>query len=237
MTNIATNIQRVLHRIHSVAKDSERDPENIALLAVSKRQSVDSIEAAFREGLTRFGENYLQEALDKTKQLSHLPIEWHFIGPVQSNKTIGLAENFDWVHTVERKKIARRLNDQRPEHLPPLQICLQVNIDGDPNKAGISPKAAAELALYVADLPRLQLRGLMCIPANSGISETRAAFAALAELQKKLRSTSPRLTNLDTLSMGMSGDLETAIGEGATIVRIGTDIFGPRPGTTPKPEH
>ena len=228
MTDIATNIDKVLQRIRAAADISGRTPDKISLLAVSKRQSTSKVEAAFRKGLTHFGENYLQESLDKIQKLANLPIEWHFIGPVQSNKTRKLAENFDWVHTIDRLKTARRLNDQRPEHLPPLQICLQVNIDGDPNKTGISPEEAGQLALELACLPRLQLRGLMCIPARTDAVGSQVAFTALADLQKQLQNTSPRLANLDTLSMGMSEDLEVAIGAGATIVRIGTDIFGPR---------
>jgi pyridoxal phosphate enzyme (YggS family) len=182
------------------------------------------IRAAASLGLSQFGENYLQEALEKMAALTDLPLTWHFIGPMQSNKTRAIAEHFDWVHSIDRLKIARRLSEQRPPHLPPLQVCLQVNVSGEASKSGVSPGALAELAAAVSELPGLRLRGLMAIPAaTEDLTAQHAAFASLRRAMASLQ-----MPALDTLSMGMSGDLEAAIAEGATIVRVGTDIFGPR---------
>lgn len=198
------------------------------LLAVSKTRPPEDIRAAYAAGLRDFGESYLQEAVGKIARLSDLPLTWHFIGPIQSNKTRLIAEHFQWVHSVDREKIARRLSEQRPEGLPPLQVCLQVNISGEENKSGCNPGDMAALATAVAALPGLTLRGLMAIPAATPVqSEQRAAFARLRSAFEELK---PEFPSLDTLSMGMSGDLEAAIAEGATLVRVGTAIFGPRSG-------
>lgn len=201
----------------------DREPATVGLLAVSKTQPAAAIRDAFAAGLRDFGENYLQEALDKQAELDDLPLTWHFIGPIQSNKTKAIAEHFDWVHSVNRLKIAQRLSDQRPEALPPLNICLQVNVSGEASKSGCAPQEVQQLARAITALPRLRLRGLMCIPAPSeDPAEQRAAFARLRQLRDELA------LDLDTLSMGMSQDLEAAIAEGATWVRIGTALFGAR---------
>ncbi len=200
-----------------------REPATVGLLAVSKTQPAAAIRDAFAAGLRDFGENYLQEALDKQAELSELPLTWHFIGPIQSNKTKSIAEHFDWVHSVDRLKIAQRLSDQRPAELSPLNICLQVNVSGEASKSGCAPEELLQLAQAVAAMPQLRLRGLMCIPAPSeDPAEQRAAFARLRALRDELP------LPLDTLSMGMSQDLEAAIAEGATWVRIGTALFGAR---------
>jgi pyridoxal phosphate enzyme (YggS family) len=198
------------------------------LLAVSKTRPADAIRQAAAAGVEHIGENYLREALDKMGQLQDLELCWHFIGPIQSNKTRAIAEHFDWVHSIDRAKIARRLNEQRPADLPPLQVCLQVNISGEDSKSGAAPADIRELAAVVESLPKLTLRGLMAIPAaTDNPQQQRQAFAALRELLEHLQ---PEHLHMDTLSMGMSADLEAAIAEGATIVRVGTDIFGPRDG-------
>lgn len=215
---IAERLQAVRERIASAARAAGRAPESIALLAVSKRQPLEAIRAARAAGQRAFGENYLQEALDKLESLADLDCEWHFIGRLQSNKTRPVAENFDWVHTVDRAKLARRLNEQRPAGLTPLNVCLQVNIDDDPAKGGCAPADTAELAAQVRELPQLKLRGLMCVPHAD--RDPAAAFTALAALGREL--------DVDTLSMGMSGDLEAAVAAGSTMLRIGTAIFGPR---------
>ncbi len=220
------NIDSVLQRVRLAEEKYQRESHGCALLAVSKTRPAEDLRQAFELGLHAFGENYVQEALDKIQALRDLAIQWHFIGPIQSNKTRAIAEHFDWVHSVERIKIARRLNDQRPAELPPLEICLQVNISGEQRKSGAAPEALDELVAEVQTLPRLRLRGLMAIPAASDdFEQQRQAFARLRQLLEKLREHAPQL---DTLSMGMSGDLEAAIAEGATLVRVGTDIFGPR---------
>ncbi|MEM0953442.1 MAG: YggS family pyridoxal phosphate-dependent enzyme [Pseudomonadota bacterium] len=225
-TTIAQNIAKLRDRIRIAAQNCGRDPDSVTLLAVSKTRPPAAVRAAAAAGLHDIGENYLQEALKKVQALTSLNLRWHFIGPLQSNKTRDVATHFAWVHSVDRLKIAKRLNDQRPSSMPPLNVCLQVNISSETSKAGLAPADVAALARDVAALPRLCLRGLMAIPAppDSGANE-RAPFAALRELQGSLLSEHP---HLDTLSMGMSGDMEAAIAEGATIVRIGTDIFGPR---------
>jgi pyridoxal phosphate enzyme (YggS family) len=222
--DIIANISEVRARIASAAKSADRDPKQVTLLAVSKTQPASAIRAAFNAGLSQFGENYVQEALVKMVELQELPIEWHFIGPLQSNKTRAVAEHFDWVHSVDRLKIAQRLSDQRPQELPPLQVCLQVNISGEDSKSGASPEEALALALAMQALPRLTLRGLMAIPAAQS-DDPAKPFASLAALMATL---SKEIPQLDTLSMGMSADLAPAISQGATIVRVGTDLFGAR---------
>lgn len=223
MSTIAKNIAKAGTRIREAAQASNRDPSAIGLLAVSKTQPADAIRAAFAAGQRDFGENYLQEALDKQQQLSDLPLAWHFIGPIQSNKTRPIAEHFSWVHSVDRLKIAQRLSEQRPDNLPPLNICLQVNISGEDSKSGCQPHELQDLALAVSALPRLRLRGLMAIPqASEDPARQRAVLASLRELQQNLQ------LDLDTLSMGMSADLEAAVAEGSTWLRIGTAIFGAR---------
>lgn len=223
MSTIANNIAKVATRIREAAQAAARNPDQVHLLAVSKTQPAEAIRQACQAGLHDFGENYLQEALEKQADLADLPLTWHFIGPIQSNKTKSIAEHFDWVHSVDRLKIAQRLSDQRPESLPPLNICLQVNVSGEASKSGCEPQDVPELAQAIAALPRLRLRGLMAIPEpTDDPTEQRAAFARLRHLQAELQM------DLDTLSMGMSQDLEAAIAEGATWVRIGTAVFGAR---------
>jgi pyridoxal phosphate enzyme (YggS family) len=224
--NVASNLTAVTDRIRVAEHQALRAAQSVMLLAVSKTKPAALIEAASAAGQRCFGENYAQEAVEKAEALKHLNLEWHFIGPIQSNKTRGLATHMDWIHTVEREKIARRLNDQRPDDMAPLNICLQVNISGEASKAGILPTEVLNLADAISVLPRLRLRGLMAIPAPSeGIDAQRKPFKALKDLWEELKDTYPEL---DTLSMGMSGDLEAAVLEGATIVRIGTDVFGAR---------
>jgi pyridoxal phosphate enzyme (YggS family) len=194
---------------------------------VSKAQAAEAIRVAWRAGLSQFGESYLQEALAKINVLQDLPITWHFIGPLQSNKTRAVAESFAWVHSVDRSRIARRLDEHRPATLPPLQVCLQVNISGEQSKSGVSLEELPRLASEVLALPRLQLRGLMAIPAPTpDPARQRAAFAALRLALEQLQET--LAPSMDTLSMGMSDDLEAAIAEGSTMVRVGSGIFGPR---------
>ncbi|MEX0604996.1 MAG: YggS family pyridoxal phosphate-dependent enzyme [Marinobacter sp.] len=232
MTNsIADNIGSVTRRIQKATMAAGRDIGAARLLAVSKTRSSGDIRAAVSEGLCAFGENYLQEALDKMAELQDLSeLEWHFIGPIQSNKTRAIAEHFAWVHSVDRLKIAERLNDQRPDALPPLNICIQVNVDGENSKAGCTVNELPELAQQISELPRLCLRGLMAIPDPSQ-SNTRLqrSFQTLAGALAAMRKNLPDADALDTLSMGMSGDLELAIAEGATWVRVGTALFGERP--------
>ncbi|MDH1282544.1 YggS family pyridoxal phosphate-dependent enzyme [Pseudomonas chengduensis] len=223
MSTIAENIAKVGARIREAAQASQRNFADIGLLAVSKTKPADAIREAHAAGVCDFGENYLQEALEKQTQLADLPLIWHFIGPIQSNKTRPIAEHFDWVHSVDRLKIAQRLSEQRPAHLPPLNICLQVNVSAEDSKSGCSPEALPELAKAVTALPNLRLRGLMAIPEpTDDIAAQHAAFAHLRQLRDDLA------LDLDTLSMGMSHDLEAAIAEGATWVRIGTALFGAR---------
>lgn len=228
MSTIAENIAKVGARIREAAQASQRNPAEIGLLAVSKTKPAEAIREAHTAGLNDFGENYLQEALDKQTQLADLPLIWHFIGPIQSNKTRPIAEHFDWVHSVDRLKIAQRLSDQRPANLPPLNICLQVNVSGEDSKSGCSANDLPELAKAIIALPNLRLRGLMAIPEpTDDTAAQHAAFARLHQLQNELA------LDLDTLSMGMSHDLEAAIAEGATWVRIGTALFGARDYGTP----
>ena len=230
MPNITDNLNQLYQRIQQITKNVNQSPNNITLLAVSKGQTADAIQSAYKLGQRHFGENYLQEALEKQEQLSELSdICWHFIGPIQSNKTRNIAKNFDWVHTVDRIKVAERLNTARSGHLSPLNVCLQVNIDDEESKSGVSTSEAEELAHAVTKLPNLRLRGLMAIPQKDQTEEKqRASFASVARLLSELKNNSPQLATLDTLSMGMSADLEAAIAEGATIIRVGTAIFGPR---------
>ncbi len=230
MTNtaIAKNIAKLIDRIRIAAQKYQRKADDISVLAVSKTRSANAIRLAAGAGITDIGENYLQEALEKKRLLEDLDLRWHFIGPIQSNKTRTIAEHFDWVHSVDREKIARRLNEQRPAHLPALQICLQVNISGEDSKSGVSVEQLPDLVRSVQAMDRLSLRGLMAIPAACDNESTqRAKFRELYDLLQAMRVLAPQL---DTLSMGMSDDLEAAIAEGATIVRIGTDIFGARNG-------
>lgn len=223
MSTIAENIAKVGVRIREAAQASGRDCGRIGLLAVSKTQPSTAIREAFAAGLGDFGENYLQEALNKQAELTDLPLIWHFIGPIQSNKTRPIAEHFDWVHSVDRLKVAQRLSEQRPAHLPPLNVCLQVNVSLEASKSGCAPEDLPALANAVALLPRLKLRGLMAIPAPSDDpAAQRAAFDRVRALQEGLG------LELDCLSMGMSHDLEAAIAAGATWVRIGTALFGAR---------
>ncbi len=220
------NISKLLERVRRSSQKSQFGNSDILVLAVSKTRSAEEIRAAHRCGLSDFGENYLQEAQDKIAALSDLPLCWHFIGPIQSNKTRAIAEQFDWVHSVDREKIARRLNDQRPEQCEPLNICLQVNVSGEQSKAGVSIDELVALSNAIGQLPRLRLRGLMCIPApTDNEAQQRATFGRMREALHSLQLENP---GMDTLSMGMSADLDAAIAEGATIVRVGTAIFGPR---------
>jgi len=223
MSTIAANISTLSERINAAAQAAQRDPATIGLLAVSKTKPAQALREAYAAGLRDFGENYLQEALGKQAELADLPLCWHFIGPIQSNKTRAIAENFAWVHSVDRLKIAQRLSEQRPEGLPPLNICIQVNVSGEASKSGCTPADLPALAQAISQLPRLHLRGLMAIPEPTDDSaEQNAAFAAVRDLQQQLN------LPLDTLSMGMSHDLEAAIAQGATWVRIGTALFGAR---------
>jgi len=223
---ISAKIAKLLERVRLAAEKSQRAAGDIQVLAVSKAHSAEAIRAAHRCGLRHFGESYLQEALAKIEALADLSLTWHFIGPIQSNKTRPIAEHFAWVHSVDRSKIAHRLNDQRPPDLPPLQVCLQVNISGEESKSGVSLEELPRLARDVLELPRLQLRGLMAIPAPAADpAQQRAAFASLRLALAQLRALAP---GMDTLSMGMSDDLEAAIAEGSTMIRVGTGIFGSR---------
>ncbi|MDO8812686.1 MAG: YggS family pyridoxal phosphate-dependent enzyme [Gallionella sp.] len=226
MTTIASNLQAVRNAITTAAAGAGRVPDDIALLVVSKTFPPEAIREAYHAGQTAFGESYVQEALEKIAALHDLPIEWHFIGPIQSNKTRAIAENFAWAHSVDRLKIAERLSAQRPQNLPPLNVCLQVNISGEDSKSGMIPGDMADLAQAVARLPQLKLRGLMAIPAPSDdVAAQRLPFAQLRELRDQLNR---QVLTLDTLSMGMSHDFAAAIAEGATMVRVGSAIFGQR---------
>lgn len=223
MSTIAENIAKVRARIREAAQATGRDPEGVNLLAVSKTKPAADVREAYAAGMVDFGENYLQEALAKQAELADLPLTWHFIGPIQSNKTRPIAEHFQWVHSVDRLKVAERLSAQRPAHLPALNVCLQVNVSGEDSKSGCSPEELPALAQAVAQLPNLTLRGLMAIPEpTDDVAAQHAAFARLREAMHALN------LGLDSLSMGMSHDLEAAIDEGATWVRIGTALFGAR---------
>jgi len=223
MSTIADNIAQVSSRIHAATLAAKRDEDSVQLLAVSKTKPADALREAYAAGLRDFGENYLQEALSKQLELADLPLIWHFIGPIQSNKTRAIAEHFAWVHSVDRLKIAQRLSEQRPADLPPLNICIQVNVSGEASKSGCTPADLPALANAISELPRIKLRGLMAIPEPTEDRAAQdAAFAAVESLQASLN------LPLDTLSMGMSHDLESAIAQGATWVRIGTALFGAR---------
>ena len=230
MSPISHNLQAVRERIASAARVALRDPQRVQLLAVSKTFGPDAVIDAAEAGQRAFGENYLQEAVDKMASVRasrpDLSLEWHFIGPIQSNKTRPIAEHFDWVHSVDREKIARRLAEQRPADMPPLNICLQVNISGEDTKSGVAPEDVGALAKAVAALPNLKLRGLMAIPEPAAdVEKQREPFRKLRILLEQLNKEG---LALDTLSMGMSADMDAAIAEGATIVRVGTAIFGQR---------
>ena len=223
MSTIAGNIAQVEARIRAAAEAVQRDVTSIHLLAVSKTKPAAALREAYAAGVRDFGENYLQEARAKQVELADLPLSWHFIGPIQSNKTREIAEHFAWVHSVDRLKIAQRLSEQRPADLPPLNICIQVNVSGEASKSGCTPEDLPALAAAIQALPRLTLRGLMAIPEPTEVrAEQDAAFAKVRSLQQSLNM------GLDTLSMGMSHDLESAIAQGATWVRIGTALFGAR---------
>lgn len=228
MTMIAANLHQVCTRIAAASRDAGRPGDAVRLLAVSKTFDAPTVRAAFEAGLTAFGENYVQEGVAKIEALADLRgrIEWHCIGPLQSNKTRAVAEHFDWVHGIDRLKIAQRLSEQRPAHLPPLQVCLQVDVDGGANKSGVGVEEAPALARAVATLPRLALRGVMAIPEPAPDFEAqRALFLRAATVFERLRADG---LALDTLSMGMSADLEAAIAAGSTMVRVGSALFGVR---------
>ncbi len=228
MNNLKENLNNIRSRVDLACRTAGRDASEVTVLAVSKRHTVGRIEALHGLGQTCFGENYVQEALDKMDRLSALAIEWHFLGPLQSNKTRAAAERFDWVQTVDREKIQKRLSSQRPTQAPPLKVCIQVNVDREPQKAGVLPEEAAALATACAGLPGLRLRGLMCIPQIGSASHDPAeSYERMSVLYRQLLDDG---LEMDTLSMGMSADLEAAIANGSTMVRIGTDLLGPRPG-------
>jgi pyridoxal phosphate enzyme (YggS family) len=230
MTMIADNLQIVRARIAAACAQAGRDPAGVTLLAVSKTMGPEAVRAAHAAGQAAFGENYIQEAVDKMAALRDLPLVWHCIGPIQGNKTRLVAEHFDWAHTIDRLKIAERLSAQRPASLPDLNVCLQVNIDGSPSKSGVAPGAALELARAVAALPRLRLRGLMTLPEpGSDFAAQHAVHARTRALFEHLRAALGAAGGgFDTLSMGMTADLEAAIQAGSTLVRVGTAIFGGR---------
>ena len=224
--NLTVNVNHVRSRITQAAEAAGRDPATVTLVAVTKSKAAELLRSAATAGVTDFGENYLKEALGKMDELASLPAHWHFIGGLQSNKTRPVAERFSWVHSVDRLSIARRLSDQRPFHAPALNVCLQVALVPEPNKGGVEPAQLAELAHRTAELPRIKLRGLMCVPPpQADVPAERAVFARLRNLLEELNAGGLKL---DTLSMGMSADFESAIAEGATLVRIGTAIFGSR---------
>ena len=226
MSGLSGRLQNLVTRIARAASDAGRDPAGIRLLAVSKTWPAESVREAAAAGQHAFGENYVQEGVAKVEALADLGLEWHFIGPLQSNKTRPVANSFAWVHSIDRLKIAQRLSEQRDVFLPPLQVCIQVNVSGEASKSGVSPAELPELARAVAALPRLKLRGLMTIPEpTSDVALQRERFATLRRLMAQLRADG---LDLDTLSMGMSDDLEAAIAEGSTMVRVGTAIFGSR---------
>ncbi|PCJ30084.1 MAG: YggS family pyridoxal phosphate-dependent enzyme [Moraxellaceae bacterium] len=225
---IAVRLEQVINRMTNICQQQQRSSP--MLLAVSKTRAADEVRTLLNAGVKNFGENYLQEALDKQQQLTDSNICWHFIGPIQSNKTRPIAEHFDWVHSIDRIKLASRLSKQRPPTLHPLQVCLQINIDNETSKSGFSVQEAVDAAINISQLPQLQLRGLMCIPEKRHHSpDQQQPFANLAILMATINQRLPKnIPPLDTLSMGMSNDMEAAITEGATIVRIGTALFGPR---------
>jgi pyridoxal phosphate enzyme (YggS family) len=224
--NLAVYVNHVRSRIRQAAMSAGRDPAAVTLVAVSKAKPAELMRQVATAGVTDFGESYLQEALQKLDQLSDQPIEWHFIGGLQSNKTRVVAERFQWVHSVDRLSVARRLSDQRPFHAPPLNLCIQVALIPEPTKGGVEPDALSAIAAAIQDLPRVRLRGLMCVPPpQADTTAERRVFARLRHLLERLNEAGHAL---DVLSMGMSGDFESAIAEGATHVRIGTALFGNR---------
>jgi len=228
--NSLEQVRKVRNRIESATQAAKRNVDSVTLLAVSKAQPANSIRVVAEAGVRDIGESYLQEALGKIEELKDLPLTWHFIGRVQANKTRVIAAHFDWVHGVDRLKIAERLSEQRSFHAPPLNVCLQVNIGGELSKGGVNPSELPPLVAAVGALPRLKLRGLMCIPPDEDDpTRQRMWFAAMRRALEELNAAG---AGLDTLSMGMSGDFEAAILEGATIVRIGTALFGERPRAT-----
>ena len=223
---IAQNLQSIRRQITAFEQKYARSAGSVQLLAVSKTRPIEDIHAALSENQQHFGENYLQDALSKIENITESGIEWHFIGPIQSNKTRQIAENFHWVHTIDRLKIAQRLSDQRGSEKKPLNVCIQVNVSGEESKSGVNRDEALALAQQIIKLPNIQLRGLMTIPASSNdFEQQRKPFRALKELKDEIHSQG---IELDTLSMGMSNDMEAAIAEGSTMVRIGTAIFGKR---------
>ncbi len=226
MIGVTKNLALISDLLHKSAIEANREPADVRLLAVSKKQPLSKIREAAAAGQRDFGENFVQEGVEKVEELTQLGLTWHFIGHLQSNKTRVVAEYFDWVHTIDKLKTARRLSEQRPDDLPPLNVCLQVNVDDEYSKAGIAPAGLPELAAACAELPNLRLRGLMCLPAiRTGFDEQRVPFATLRQLAERLRGDG---IDTDTLSMGMTADYPAAIFEGATIVRIGTALFGAR---------
>jgi len=230
MNNLKANLQNVYSRVEAACAKAGREPSEITLLAVSKRHPATRIRELFELGQTRFGENYVQEALEKQQILQDKRIEWHFIGPLQSNKTKEVAGHFHWAQSADRRKILRRLSEQRPPELPPLNVCLQINIDREPQKSGLMPEELIDMAQYASELKGLRLRGLMAIPKPAeSIEEALPSYRKMRQLFEGLAGAG---FGVDTLSMGMSADLEAAILEGSTMVRIGTDLLGPRPGTT-----
>ena len=227
MSTVEQNYQRVRERINAACKSASRQPDSVRLLAVSKTKPASMVRACYEQGQRAFGENYLQDGLDKIDALAELTdIEWHFIGPLQSNKTRPVAEHFQWLETLDREKIARRLNEQRPDNLPPLNVLIQVNISDEDQKSGIATESVTSFTQTLLSLPRLKVRGLMCIPeATSDEERLRKQFQKMQSLWQELKELCP---DADTLSMGMSSDLELAVACGSTEVRIGTDIFGAR---------
>jgi len=224
--NLTLHVTHVRSRIRQAAEAAGRNPAAVTLIAVTKAQSAETIRLAATAGVTDFGENYLQEASAKMDRLADLGLRWHFIGGIQSNKTRAIAERFDWVHSIDRLSVARRLSEQRPFHAPPLNLCIQVELVPEPNKGGIAPEDVGPLAAAAAELPRVRLRGLMCVPPpQPDAAAERGVFARLRALLEELNADGHKL---DTLSMGMSGDFESAVAEGATLVRIGTALFGSR---------
>ncbi len=228
MATIANNLQHVRDRIQQACSEVQRPPDGVTLLAVSKTFPASAVREAFEAGQRAFGENYVQEGVDKIAELATLraQITWHLIGPLQSNKTRVVAEVFDWVHTIDRLKIAQRLSEQRPDHLPPLQVCIQINTSGEDSKSGVSPQDALALAQAVSALPRLRLRGVMALPAPS--DDPRIQGESLRQVRLAFEGLRAEGFPLDTLSMGMSADLESAIQQGSTLVRVGTALFGKR---------
>lgn len=226
MTKLTERIHSLNQEIRRLEQTYARAEGSVQLLAVSKRHSADKIRLAAEAGLQNFGENYLQEALEKIELLADLSLQWHFIGPIQSNKTKGIAENFHWVHSVDREKIGKRLHEQRPESLPPLNVCVQVNLSNEASKSGVGLEEVPALCHSLENYSRLRLRGVMAIPEPlTELADQRACFQELGELFHSLQA---QHHSMDTLSMGMSNDFEAAIAEGSTMIRIGTAIFGPR---------